>query len=239
MKLAKRVWLIGLIWACGIPLNVALAQVEPGIYAGFFFGASDSQGSAGDFDASALAVYDAFTITADTRNAPGFDTKDSGYGFAVGYRFNSWLAVEGGYVDLGDAVYRETSSGRFQDENGAPIGAPRDFSVRLTSNIKGFSVSALGILPLSYRWEAYARAGFLIGDDELSIGISDDTAGERASLDVSGSTTETMLGVGISFTLVEIYSLRAEFMRVLDAGKSDISGENDIDLLSIGVTVRF
>ena len=119
-----------------------------------------------------------------------------------------------------------------------PVVRPANFTNRLTSSIAGFTISALGIVPLSYRWEAYGRAGFMIGDDELSIRISDDTNGGSADFDASESATDVMVGIGIAFSLVEIYSLRAEFTRILDAG-DDISGESDIDLLSIGVAVRF
>jgi hypothetical protein len=240
MTVAKRIWCAAALWACGVPLNIAMAQVEPGVYAGFLFGMTDSKASASDFNDTALSVYDSVNTIADIRNPPSLDTEDSGYGFAVGYRFTSWLAVEGGYMDLGDRSYRETASGRrfFLDENGDVASVPANFSQRVSSNIAGFTVTALGIVPLSYRWEAYGRAGFIIGDDEVDVSISDDTNGGNATFDASESASDVMLGIGISFSLAEIYGLRAEFTRILDAGDS-ISGEGDIDLLSLGVTVRF
>jgi OmpA-OmpF porin, OOP family len=240
MKSAKRLGLMAALWILGVPLNVALAQAEPGIYASLFFGNSQGQGSPGDFDPVALAVYSAVNSAADVRSRPSLDDKDSGYGFAVGYRFNRWLAVEGGYVDLGDRSYRETASGRRFgfDQAGAPTTFPANFTTRVKSNVAGFLISALGVVPLSYRWEAYGRAGIMIGNDEVDLAITDDTNGGRATFDVSESATDVLLGVGVSFSLAEVYSLRAEFMRVLEAG-DELSGESDIDLLSLGVTVRF
>ena len=240
MKVAKRLWLAGTILACGLPgVVLAQAQAEPGVYASLFLGSVDNSISKGEFGLSAQAVYDGFGIQTSVRNSPSLDNTDSSYGFAVGYRFNQWFAIEGGYVDLGEASYRETSTGRFLDNTGAPQGPPSDFTVRLKSNIAGFTFSALGVVPLTYRLEAYGRVGFLIGDDELEIDISNDTNGGSASFDVSENSTETMIGIGLAFSLVEIYSIRAEFTRILDAGKDDVSGEADIDLVSLGVTVRF
>jgi hypothetical protein len=39
-------------------------------------------------------------------------------------------------------------------------------------------------------------------------------------------------------SLAEVYTLRAEFTRIFDAG-SDVFGEADADLVSIGLTVAF
>jgi opacity protein-like surface antigen len=240
MKVAKRIGLAAALWACGTPLNFAVAQVEPGIYAGVLFGNAAGKGAASDFDALAQDVYASVNTSGDIRNRPNFDDEDSGYGFAVGYRLTSWLAIEGGYVDLGEQSYRETASGRrfFIDENNMPASVPANFSQRLDSSIAGFMLAALGIVPLSYRWETYGRLGIMIGNDEIDISISDDTNGGNARFDTSESATDFMAGVGVSFSLAEIYNLRAEFTRILDAG-DDLSGESDIDLLSIGVTVRF
>jgi len=230
MKVTKRIMVAAALCGCGIPLNAALAQAEPGIYAGFFFGATDSKGSP---SGASQAGFDAFGIVPSGPIARGKeDQEDSGYGFQVGYRFNRWLAIEGGYVDLGETTFRASTPGTLM---GIP-GSADTFTQKITSNIAGLTATVLGIVPLSYRFEAYGRAGFLIGDDELEVRAANST--DSANFDVSESTTDTMLGIGLSFSLAEIYSVRAEFMRVLDAG-DEISGENDIDMLSVGLTVRF
>ena len=229
MKVMKRVILATALWGCGVPLNVALAQAEPGIYAGFFFGISDSDGTPAG---ASQAGFDAFGIVPNGPITSSQDPEDSGYGFQVGYRFNRWLAFEGGYVDLGDTTFRASAPATL---NGDPTTADT-FTQKLTSNIAGLTASVLGILPINFRWEAYGRAGLLIGNDELDVRAAN--SADSASFDVSESVTDTFLGVGIAFSLVEIYSVRAEYTRILDAG-DEISGENDIDMLSLGLTVRF
>jgi len=225
----KRVILATALWGCGAPLNVALAQAEPGIYAGFFFGISDSDGTP---SGASQAGFDAFGIMPTGPITSSQDPEDSGYGFQVGYRFNRWLAFEGGYVDLGDTTFRGSVPAVLL---GAPDSADT-FTQKLTSNIAGLTASVLGIVPINFRWEAYGRAGLLIGNDELDVRAANSM--DSASFEVSESVTDTFVGAGISFSLAEIYSVRAEFMRILDAGDA-ISGENDIDLLSLGLTVRF
>ncbi len=233
MKVATRIMLAATLFASGAPMNMALAQADPGIYAGFFFGASDSKSSAGDFADQAQLVYGSFGIATAPSAISPLDTEDSGYGFQVGYRFNSWLAIEGGYLDLGDTTYRETALGVFVDDPDQQVDT---FSQKITSKVSGLTVSVLGIIPLSYRWELYGRAGLLFGNEEVDNRIANSF--DSVSFDASESITDVMLGAGISFSLAEIYSIRAEFLRVLDGG-DEFVGESDIDLLSLGVTVRF
>jgi OmpA-OmpF porin, OOP family len=230
MKVTKRIMVAAALCGCGIPLNAAMAQAEPGIYAGFFVGATDSKGTPSGASQAGFAAFG--IVPSGPIMGAKEDQEDSGYGFQVGYRFNRWLAIEGGYVDLGETTFRATTAGTLM---GDPDSADT-FSQKLTSNIAGLTVTALGIVPLSFRFEAYGRAGLLIGNDELEVRAANSTG--SANFDVSESATDTLLGIGVSFTLAEIYSLRAEFTRILDAG-DEISGENDIDMLSLGLTVRF
>jgi hypothetical protein len=230
MKVVKRLLIAAALWACGIPLNVALAQAEPGIYASLYFGNADSKGTPAVFSQAGFAGFGIMPTGPITPTLQ--DEKDSGYGFQVGYRFNRWLALEGGYVDLGETTFKASAPGVLLFDNSTDT-----FTQKLSSGIAGITVSALGIVPLSYRWETYGRAGILIGNNELRVRAADSMGGS-GSFDISESATDSMLGVGVAFFLAEVYSIRAEFTRIMDAGDG-ISGENDIDLLSLGFTVRF
>jgi hypothetical protein len=94
----------------------------------------------------------------------------------------------------------------------------------------------LGILPLSYRWEVYGRAGVLFASNELTLFLTDGVGNFKDTL--NGSSTDLLAGAGAGFTFAEIYTLRAEYQRVFDAG-DDTVGEGDQDLATVGVTVRF
>ncbi len=91
-------------------------------------------------------------------------------------------------------------------------------------------------MPINYRWEAYGRLGLLVGNEELTVSAANSTS--STSFDVTENMADTLLSVGIAYFLAEIYSVRAEYTRILKAG-DEIVGENDIDLISLGLSVRF
>jgi OmpA-like transmembrane domain len=102
---------------------------------------------------------------------------------------------------------------------------------------KGFALSALGVLPITYNWEVYARGGVLFGSNTESIfGVNQE--GFPVAAQFSESSTDFLAGVGASYMLAEVYQLRAEFQRIFDAGAGAF-GEADLDLMTVGITVKF
>jgi len=209
--------------------NARAAQL--GIYAGISYAMVDKDSDRGAFENEALAIYNAFGFEPQTTNG-SFDTKDSSYGFVVGWRLTEYIALEGGYMDLGDVVYRDRSTGIF--DNGS---IPQDWGQNVESSTSGIALSALGILPLSYRWEIYARAGLLISNNTESVFITNGVDSE--SLRASKSGADLLAGIGISFSIVEIYNLRLEFGRVFDAGEEDTLDEADVDMATLNIAVSF
>ena len=84
--------------------------------------------------------------------------------------------------------------------------------------------------------EAFARGGVLLSSGELRYRVSDGFA----SIGRSGSKSDVDLlaGAGLGFTFAEIYTLRAEYQRIFDAGDS-ATGEANVDLYALGITVVF
>ena len=226
---SRIVWTLGLIalGAAWMPWQSATAA-ELGIYAGVAYAQVDNQVDKGAFDAQAIDILlgqDFVPATATT----SFDAKGPGYSFVVGYRMFPWLAVEGGYMDLGKVSYRIAS-------DGIQGGVPATANLSLNTKSSGIALSALGILPLSYRWEVYGRVGALFATNRLSLFLSDSIGDASGTL--SNSKTNALAGVGISMSLAEIYAVRAEYQRVFSAEAERI-GKGDVDLLTIGVTVQF
>ena len=151
-----------------------------------------------------------------TRTA-SFDDEGSAYGFVVGWRMSEHFAFEGGYMDLGDVKYREHAAGVFHEPIPPQAGTLQQ---NIDSSTSGIQMSALGILPLTYRWEVYARGGVLISNSTESIFVLDDL-GSSGKLRATKSGFDLLAGVGISFSLAEIYNLRLEYQRVFDAGEDD------------------
>ena len=202
-----------------------------GIYAGAGYAMVDKDADRAAFENEAVAIYNAFGFGPTTQTGK-FDAKDSAYGFVVGWRLTEHIALEGGYIDLGDVTYRDTSTGLFAD-----TPPPETWQQNIDSGTSGVALSVLGVLPLSYRWEVYGRGGLLLSNSTESVFITDGVGSEK--LRASKSGVDFLAGVGVSMSIVEIYSVRLEYMRVFDAGEDDTLNPADVDVLSLNVTVSF
>jgi hypothetical protein len=219
-----------IVLAGGVGAGTARAA-QPGIYAGISYAMAEKDSTRGVFEDEAFAIYDAFGFTPQTTTG-SFDAKDSSYGFVVGWRLTEHIALEGGYMDLGEVVYRDRSTG-----SRAGVPGLQNWAQNVESSTSGIALSALGVLPLSYRWEVYARAGVLISNNTERIFITDNVNSE--SLRASKSGADLLAGVGVSFSIVEIYQLRLELGRVFDAGEDDTLDEADVDMATLNIAVSF
>lgn len=213
---------------------------ELGAYAGFSYAQSDKDADSAVFATEARNIYNAISFTPQTTTAT-FDKEDSTYGFVVGYRLLEHLAIEGGYIDLGDVKYRDRSAGVFvtPGQDGEPdLIEPASLIQNIDSSTSGIALSALGILPLSYRWEIYARAGLLLASSEENVFLADE-AGGSARLQGTKSHVDLLAGLGTSLSFLDVYTLRFEYQRVFDAGDDETLSPADLDLLTVGITVRF
>jgi len=200
---------------------------EPGFYVGVNYSQVDNSVARAPYDALTADIYNSFGFVPASSSVT-FDAKDKGYGFFGGYRFFSWLALEGGYLTLGSVEHRDQSAGTFG-------GVAQNWSQNIETRNRGLAVSALGILPISYRFELYARAGALFANNQDRLFITDGTSSRRAS--GSSSSVNLLAGAGASLAFLEIYSARLEYQRAFDVG-SDL-GKGDVDVLSLGISVRF
>ena len=141
------------------------------------------------------------------------DFKESDVSWKVfgGYRFFDYLALEAGYVDLG----KPNGSSCFTDN--PPTGSiceSREWDVSV--DVNGWSVDAVGILPLGENWELFAKLG-VYGWDGKARGIDRVSAppgrpaapGSMAAVDADGE--DLKVGFGGSVRVAKRISLRAEF----------------------------
>lgn len=207
-----------------------VAAAEAGFYVGGYYGETRRDGETTFFERYGQAFYDfvGFTPSQITSRR---DTRDSAFGFTAGYRLTQYIAFEGGYMDLGTLAYRAESPGVFSD------GFPETLTLHADSKLSGIAASALAILPLGRSLELYARGGVLFATNKVEAFLTD---GEGVLPDeFSETSTDFLVGAGVSLSFLEIYALRLEYQRVLDAGKANAGGGEDIDLVSVGITVAF
>lgn len=217
----------------GVAVSSPAAQAaQPGFYIGGFYGQSDKDSNIQDYSVfAATQIFPSRVIQLTVESiTERLDTKDTSFGFLAGYRFNPHLAVEGGYVDLGSVSYRAQARGNI-------TGVPTEATLNLDSDTSGLTVAAVGVWPLSYRWEVYGRAGALFASSDFSIYYIDvEQIPKRERF--ANNDVDFFAGVGTSFNFLEIYDLRLEYQRFIGAGDKN-TDEADANMFSIGISVVF
>ena len=159
------------------------------------------------------------------------DDSDIGYEAVFGYRFHRYMAAELGLLQVGDLT--NTVSG---DYNTGTTIVPASVSVEY--NFGGPVIAVLGILPLNDKFEVYGRAGVLFASADRNVSAKVDGDGQRIGAS-KGDSTELVYGVGATFHINVMFSIRAEYMRYSEVGDPNTTGTEDANNLGIGLVVRF
>jgi OOP family OmpA-OmpF porin len=140
----------------------------------------------------------------------GLDIDDSGTAFRVvaGWRFNEYFALEGGYHDFGDFEQTFTVDGN-------------ELSVALSAD--GFTLGAVGNIPLSERFSLMGRAGMFFWDGNADINNVSQATPEDSNL---------FFGAGLNFQLSRKMQLTGDWTRYdLEDAASNV--------FSVGLQYRF
>ena len=155
-------------------------------------------------------------------SSTSIDSTDTGWGLDLGYQFNPWFAVEGGYIDLG----------RFDFGSQLPASAPGAISGRVKND--GARLTAVGIVPLDHGFSLFGKAGIF----DLRTRL-DATAANGTDLGSSHSHAGGTFGVGAAYDITKGISARVEWNRFVNANNDSSTGKADIDLVSAGLVYRF
>lgn len=140
------------------------------------------------------------------------DGKDTAWKLFGGYMFSRNLGIEGAYVDLGEVSY----SGEFF---GSPVTGGK-------VGITGFTIAALGSLPVSEQFSVFGKLGLFVWEAEAS----DTTGGVPFSDKADG--TDLMFGIGLGYQFTRNLGVRAEY-------EMFAADEADAGLVSVGIVWRF
>jgi OOP family OmpA-OmpF porin len=194
--------------------SIAMADEDAGWYVG---------GSAGQ----ARAKIDDARIT-DSLSAAGITTtvikdNDRHFGFKLygGYEFNKYIALEGGYFDLGRFGFTA---------NTLPGGG-----LTGVSKLNGANLDAVLMLPFTAKFAAFGRGGvnYAFAKDDFvgyaPVLVQDPNRSEHSA--------NYKFGGGLQFLFTPSVGMRieAERYRVPDG----VGNKGDIDLFSAGVIYRF
>lgn len=149
------------------------------------------------------------------------DRRDAGYQVFGGYQLNPYLALEGGYFNLGRQGFNiNTSTG------GSLVGEVRT---------QGANFDVVGSLPCTSNLSGLARAGVVYARTRTEFG----SAGAVTLRDARPSQrgAHPKLGLGLQYALSNNFLLRgeAERYRINDA----VSGDGRVNLYSVSLVMPF
>ena len=145
----------------------------------------------------------------------------------LGYRINKYLAGEVEYIDFGTTDVTENYS---VDNIGAPVPFPTVFAPDYSSNVTGPAMSLLGTLPVGENFELFLRGGALFASREFKLGFG--------GLDDKFSSTVWLAGAGVTWSFAKHWAIRAEYQQTGELSESFVSGETELQRMSLSVLFR-
>lgn len=138
------------------------------------------------------------------------DDSDTAWKIFGGYQFNPNFALEAGYSQIGE--FDLSAAGDVATVDGTAL-----------------ELVGIGIMPVAQRLAVYGKLGIYRGETDASSNFG---------FSASETNTDLTYGFGVRFDAARNVALRAEWQRYTDVGGGDI-GDSDVDVLSVGVLVRF
>lgn len=214
----------------GLVFGGVAEAAEDGWYLVGFGGEASTQNvSQGELDQNLIDFFGAGGLTV-VDAVSNLDDSDTGFGLGAGYQVNEHFATELVYVDLGEVSY---------DVEGTVTDGVTDSAATfgLSQSAAGPAFSVLGILPIGERFSVFARLGLSLMsvDADLDISIDDVADSGNASTDRSNG----LYGLGGEFSLSSRFGIRLEWTRYAGVGSEDLTGDTDIDLISLGLRYNF
>jgi opacity protein-like surface antigen len=163
-------------------------------------------------------------------SAVSFEGSDPGWGATLGYRINRHFAAELAYTDFGQVDIREHYVIGPIDSPFFPI--PRiDIDVDLTSRVAGPSLSVLGIVPIARGFDAFARAGILFADQDVSR--------NPGALSASSAQKLAIWGAGMDVEIAHGWSIRFAYENLEDLGRTEFTGPIRLERFVFGAAYDF
>jgi opacity protein-like surface antigen len=206
------------ILAAGACMAGQAGAAMPGLYfAGFYMDStlaySSVDAEVAGFDAGAQGIWESIGGVVQTWDGNISDTKDIGYGFAVGYQFSQYLAGELSYLDMGTVHYE--AQGTVSD--GGSVYNSQTF---LSAKTKGPLITAVGIWPMGDRISLDARAGMFFGRTRLRGSLFLESS-YFADVSDKDNKNSVMLGAGVNWAMSPGMAIRAGYTRLADAMVSE------------------
>lgn len=203
--------------AVALLLLSSVALAETGIYVIGGFGRTSYE-----VDGAALQAENAGLGVPNTTSV---DDTDVGVKIAAGFHFNENLALEVGFVDLGEAKITSIATG----------ADPATDVMRAEASAVFFDM--VGTAPLNRDFALIGRVGLA----SSRLEVSDSCTG---ILVCAGSDEEQdvnlKFGFGAQISFSRNVALRAEWERYMDVGEGATpAGQPDVDMLAVSLKIMF
>jgi opacity protein-like surface antigen len=205
-----------------------------GAYGGVLIGQTNYTSTHSIGAQTLIATLDALTNGAPHQNDT-FSTEDTdqGYQAMMGYRFTRYIAAE-----LSLAQYGSYSAILQSDVDFGPPNGVLPTRLRARFSAGGPVLSLIGVLPINEKIELFGRAGYLFASTKTELQGSVD--GDRSNFGGPRADSQNVvLGLGLSWNFNQVYAARFEYQRIDGVGKEASGGEEDLNVMGIGVIIRF
>lgn len=145
------------------------------------------------------------------------DDTDTAYKIQVGYQFNPYFAIEGGYVDLGKATYTASFNGG---------------SAKASIKASGINLAVLGMFPVNESLSLFGKLGVINAEAKTDLRATGLTAS------VSNTTLRAGAGLGLNYNLEKSIAARIEYEEFYKLGDTD-GGTDKVGMWSVAILYRF
>jgi len=162
------------------------------------------------------------------------DKSSKAYKIAMGYKVDSNISIEGGYIDLG--IVKSKSA-----EN-AITGGGNALTGSMTAQTDGLFIAGLLNKEISNDVSVFIEGGIFYWEVDSEIYNNLDfngVGGNRRGWIENDKGLSPLLGIGVDYKLNDRYKIRIGFDRLFNIGTNDTTGEGDIDLSAIGMVYDF
>ncbi len=206
--------------AAGLAASLAASTPAVAADSGLYVGAGVGYAST-DIKDDSLFVAGATASTLTT------DDNSTGWKLFGGYRFNKYFGAEFGYVDLGK--FSATRN----------VTAPAVGAVSADIKASGWTLDGIGSLPIGADFSLYGRLGVIFSETKASAAASGAVVfPPGVSPDQKASEANIKMGLGAQYDISQFF-VRAEWERYFSLGKSNTTGQGDINLFSVSAGIRF
>jgi OOP family OmpA-OmpF porin len=161
----------------------------------YYYGGVSAGQSKGKIDEEGITAN--FLLPGQTTTAIARDEKDTAYKAFLGYQFNRYFALEGGYFNLGKFGFTSTTS---------PAG-----TLEGQVQVEGINLDMVGTLPMTEQWSVIGRLG---GQRARSKGTFRGTGAVIAPSQTRNENDSSYkVGVGLQYEVNPSFLVRGEVER--------------------------